>query len=405
MTDNKKMFYKLYKQTIKNNKEGYTTNIEEMCKLHIKGITEEEIQQYKNEVETIIKKCDGTNWTLGTELEYGGYDNRLSYDGNDEENIIETIKHDCSVSGDGTEYNLKPVTEEEFNSPEYKKKLESFCFRAVNKDCRIVKSAGEHFHYKWDEAEPIMGHMLKGILFQQQAITRLVDKEEDITDLEKILGAEYIKEFSYNEIAINTKMLAEYSYSENKRLKTKREDLEVHNKSSLTYEENEYAKEFTRMTHEARQWLYCTSNRSGTENYGLGTDATRGWDRHETIEIRCWRTTTDFRSIIARGLVGKFFLSWILKNTMLAITGYLTPEEESIWNDMDDKTRKCFTYLAFHTNNSHGVALKVSDICMKLGVTEAFARAIKCRTSIYQKSLLKGSDDRKAKDLINEMGE
>jgi hypothetical protein len=155
---------------------------------------------------------------------------------------------------------------------------------------------------------------------------------------------------------------------------------------------------------EAIRFLYSVSNRHGTEEYGLGNDGTRGYTRHGTVEIRAFKTTTDYRSIIARTIISEFFLKWCAR-TRFAIEGFIDWEEvPSIWELMNEAhyivVKNMYTYLAFHCHNKHAVGHTKEELLEKLQVSKQYATAITRRSSMIAKSLLNNSPEKRAKELF-----
>lgn len=307
------------------------------------------------------EKNEETKMMFGIELEYGGYDNRLQVKPDD---IIETVKTDGSVAGDGREYNLCPREYETISNGTFAKEIETFMYRAANHNCTESATAGNHIHYSYN------GKDMPGNGERIHEIMRVVRNA-----------------FSY-----------QYIYSE----------LNQKIECNTNIEQGKIITPRIKAYHDAIQWLYSISNRSGHEDYGLGGDYTRGYTRHGTIELRCWRTTLDYRSVIARVIVGWFFIKWALA-TEQAEQGKLENEvdwnELNIWNQMakDEKVKNAYTYLAFHFNNKHWIGLKEDDLCAKLNTTVQMARAIKNRTRLYQKSLIQQNPEARTKELFKKI--
>lgn len=301
-----------------------------------------------------------TNMMFGIELEYGGYNNRLIVR---EDDIIETVKTDGSVSGDGREYNLLPQYYKKITDGTFAKDIESFMLRAANHHCTESATAGNHIHYSYKDIVPEDGDRIHEIMNTVRSA------------------------FNY-----------QYVY---KNLKEK-----IETNDNIT--QGKIITPHIKAYHDAIQWLYSVSNRSGHEDYGLGTDYTRGYTRHGTIELRCWRTTLDYRSVIARVIVGWFFIKWALA-TEKEESGKLENEvdwnELDIWKQMekDEKVKNAYTYLAFHFNNKHYIGLEEDKLCEKLNVTAQMARAIKNRTRLYQKSLIQHNPEARTKELFKKV--
>lgn len=306
------------------------------------------------------EKNQETNMMFGIELEYGGYNNQLQIKPDD---IIETVKTDGSVAGDGREYNLNPRKYETITSGSFAKEIESFMFRAANHNCTESGTAGNHIHYSYKDINMNDG-----------------DRIHDVMSIVR-------NNFGYS-----------YVYKQlNKKIEVNSDPTKG---DIMTPRVKAY--------HDAIQWLYSVSNRSGHEDYGLGSDYTRGYTCHGTIELRCWRTTLDYRSVIARVIVGWFFIKWALATEQKENPRL---EEEVDWNELDiwkqmekdEKVKNAYTYLAFHFNNKHWIGLKEDDLCEKLNVTVQMARAIRNRTRLYQKSLIQNNPEARTKDLFKKI--
>lgn len=306
------------------------------------------------------EKNQKTNMMFGIELEYGGYNNRLQIKPDD---IIQTVKADASVAGDGREYNLCPRKYETIPSGSFAKEIETFMFRAANHNCTESATAGNHIHYSYKGIDRNDGQRIHEIM----------------NVVRNHFGYSYIWEQLNQKIEVNS---------------------DPTKGAIMTPRAKAY--------HDTIQWLYSVSNRSGHEDYGLGSDYTRGFTCHGTIELRCWRTTLDYRSVIARVIVGWFFIKWALATEQEENPRV---EEEVDWNELDiwkqmekdEKVKNAYTYLAFHFNNKHYIGLKEDDLCEKLNVTAQMARAIKKRTRLYQKALIKGNPEERTKELFKKI--
>lgn len=340
-----------------------------------KKLTVEQIE------DLIAAKKDGkevNNWLFGIELEYGGYDNRLNYR-DDEETLIQTIKTDGSVSGDGTEYNLKPISFEDLTTKkDIIRKIESFCFNVANKRCTISKTAGMHIHFSWDkefetEEGETMGSWL-GILAREIFTT-------SFNNYAHTQGWPSIKLITPTE-TIDWKAIGEDGL-----LKWKLEQI--------------------KKLYDAFQFIYSVSNRDGTEDYGLGTGYTRGYTFHKTLELRCWRTSYDFREIIARVFVARFFLQYILRLGLYQENELYEEIEnmENIWTILNKeenaKIKAMYEYLAYNTHNKHKMGLPLHMLMTKLEtINKGYADEIKRRSDIYNKALIKTNGARKAKETF-----
>ena len=321
------------------------------------------------------------NWKFGVELEYGGHNNRLEYNPENEDEIIETIKKDGSVSGDGTEYNLKPLSFEDLKSDKKLiKALESFCYRAANKRCTISKTAGMHIHFSWDkEYDKPAGAEMGRIL---------IDSANDIfyTNFNKYIDASQRTSFPSIKI-INP--------------------LESYNWKQPSDTLKNWEIERVKRLYEAFQFIYSVSNRDGTEMYGLGNGYTRGYSRHKTLELRCWRTTYDFREIIARIFIARFFLQYILRIGLYK-NNHLYEEIEnmpSIWSYLNDKKneqlKSMYEYLAYNCRNLHKMGLPLHMLMSKLyTIDREYPQAIKKRSDVYNKALTKNTSAKKAKEVF-----
>lgn len=324
----------------------------------------EHFMVYANEITDIKNKF--TNMKFGTELEYGGRGD--SYDCS----IVETIKDDGSVSGDGREYNLKPQELWAANKDTaFSRELESFMKINANKmHCTEHASAGEHIHYSYDGIATHDGRLIEQAIDDLMSVTNgIYDFKNKITDYRnyemRLKRAEGIEPYESKLHSINENIRLEKLY-------------------------------------EAFQMLYSTSNRSGGENYGLGRNVTRGYTRHGTIEIRCWRTTLDYRSVLCRARIGWDWLKWMIEKCILHEKGYIDWEYESIMSIFkNDHIVRDFIYLAFHTNNKHRVGWTEEEIMEKFNITRNYAKAIKTRSQLYKKQLIVGSDEERVRKMFN----
>lgn len=340
--------------------------------------------------ELIASEVNGkevNNWKFGIELEYGGYNNEISYNPEDENNLIETIKEDCSVSGDGTEYNLKPISFDELKSnKKIIKALESFCYRVANKNCTLSKTAGMHIHFSWDKEFDT----------------------DDGRDFGRILVD--ISNWLYNDWtsqAHKFKCMADTNYT--MPAGKGRQDLTVPCELIQWKKDKDTQWETNMMKrlYEAFQFIYSVSNRDGTEQYGLGTGYTRGYSRHKTLELRCWRTSYDFREILARVFIARFFLQYILRIGLYERNDYKEElkEMESIWDMINKpenaKLKNMYEYLAYNVRNKHKMGLPLYMLINKLlTYNTQYAAEIKKRSDIYDKSLKKNTNAKKAKEVF-----
>lgn len=331
------------------------------------------VEQIEDLIASIKDGKEINNWMFGIELEYGGYNNWISFR-DDPDTLIETIKHDGSVAGDGTEYNLKPIS---FKSLKENKKLikelESFCFRVANKNCTLSKTAGMHIHFSWDkEFDTDEGRLMGRILS---------------TTANELFWT-YRNKYTERGLSQIVRELPEMI-----KWKEPGDELE---KWDLTRAQKLY---------DAFQFIYSVSNRDGTEMYGLGTGYTRGYSSHKTLELRCWRTTHDFREIIARIFIARFFLQYILRIGLYKENELYEEIEnmESIWSMLNKqpKLKAMYEYLAYNIHNKHKMGLPLHVLMTKLGTLEVgYVNEIKRRSDLYNKALIKQTNGKKAKEVF-----
>lgn len=315
--------------------------------------------------------------TFGIELEYAGRNNAC----NERHELTEDLKYDGSVAGDGREWNLKPQEISDVTSEKYKKLLESWMVTASNHGCLIHASAGNHIHFGGNST---IDEYLETLEYD--------DDDGPNSEVMHRVG-ESVRKVFYLFFGGNTPL---YDKENNQ--------LTWGDKTKLTKTLNEETASFLKKCYEALQFLYSVSNRSGNEDYGLGNDGTRGYTRHATVEIRVFRTTTDYRSVIARVLVSKFFIEWCCK-ARFADNKYIDWEEvPSIWDELNKEENKqikdMYTYLAFHEHNKHNVGLSKDELREKLNVSKSICLAIKRRSSMIAKALLPNTADNKVKELF-----
>lgn len=315
--------------------------------------------------------------TFGIELEYAGRDNAC----NSNHELTEDLKYDSSVAGDGREWNLRPQKISEITSEKYKKLLESWMVTASNHGCLIHASAGNHIHFGRESTVAAYRETLEY-------------DDEDCPDSEVMCS-----------IGESVRKVFALFFGEGIPLYDKENNiLTFDKKKKLTKTLNEETYTYIKKCYEALQFLYSVSNRSGNEAYGLGYDGTRGYTRHATVEIRVFRTTTDYRSVIARVLVSKFFVEWCCK-ARFADYEYIDWEEvPSIWDEINKEENKTikdmYTYLAFHEHNKHSVGLSKDELREKLNVPKNICLAIKRRSSMIAKALLPNTAENKVKELF-----
>lgn len=313
------------------------------------------------------------NMKWGTELEFGGRGDFLSM--SNYGSIIQDEKHDGSVSGSGREYNLVPLDYYFLRNPAAKKNLENFMKDAVNKtNCTDAACAGEHIHYSYDGICSEHGADI------QNAINEMCLKISNYTT-------------AFTEMPHNIKY-----FNDQKDLADKERDL------IMQYAKYEELQRDVKI-YDAFRWLYSISNRTGHENYGLRRDVTRGYTCHRTIELRAWRTTLDYRSVLARVTVGWYWLTWMIEKAELNKLGFVDWHREDIWQYTreNEYLADMYKYLAFHNNNKHQVGLDEQELILKLNVTKAFASAVKARSRMFAKQLKINSPEEQAKKLFNKI--
>ena len=338
-----------------------------------KLISKETWLNRKSRIE-FLEKCIYSAKTFGIELEYAG---RNTYC-NERHELTETVKHDGSVAGDGREWNLKPKKLYNIRSDEYKKSLESWMCSAVAHNCEMHVSAGNHIHFGADD------------IWESEDYEDDYDEEQHYeSEIMSWIGSavRYVFDNVYAETIYDTEGKAILWGDKIKALKDA-SDSNIQKKRCM----------------EAIRFLYSVSNRHGTEDYGLGKDGTRGYTRHGTVEIRAFKTTTDYRSIIARTIVSNFFINWCTI-TRFATEGFIDWEEiPSIWEWLNEmrhmNVKSMYTYLAFHKHNRHAVGHTKKELMEKLQVSKQYATAITRRSSMIAKSLLNNSPEKRAKELF-----
>ncbi len=349
------------------------------CNEHIVKQIDEYFQEYTICYENMKNKFEQTGnedgeAKFGTELEYGG---RGSFvDPEKYSDIIQDEKTDGSVSGSGREYNLKPelIWKSWTTRSDTKTKYENFMKENANKlKCTEHASAGEHIHYSYPGICGEDGSVLTGTINE---LVNFLPYEMSRRWNRNINECEYIKRITKE-------------YKEERSAITKIKKLNTLERAKKLYE--------------AYQALYSTSNRSGCESYGLARDVTRGYTCHNTIELRCWRTTLDYRMVFCRALIGWEWLKWIIKKEWLNKQGFIDWEEESFWKEIN-KTQRALTaykYLAFNIRNKHRVGLSENELIEKLNETKQFAKAMKIRSNMFMKQLVEGTDEERVKKIFN----
>ena len=353
-------------------KETPATQEEIQNLLEEKGITEHVFLDRKRRIE-FLEKCMCRVKTFGIELEYAG---RNTYC-NDTNELTETVKYDGSVSGDGREWNLKPQRICDIRSDRYKKSLEAWMCSAIAHNCEMHVSAGNHIHFGADDME-------ENGEYDDWNNQPLYD-----SGIMCLIGEAVRKVFNnvYSATVYDTEGYT-ITWTDKIRALKDASDSDLAKKKCM----------------EAIRFLYSVSNRHGTEDYGLGSDGTRGYTRHGTVEIRAFKTTTDYRSVIARVIVTNFFLNWCTKARFVT-EGYIDWEEvPSIWDWLNEEhnmnVKNMYLYLAFHYHNKHAVGHTKEELIEKLQISKQYATAITRRSSMIAKSLLNNSPEKRAKELF-----
>lgn len=363
--------YKFYME----HKECPATDEELNKFLEEKIISKETWLNRKSRIE-FLERCIYSAKTFGIELEYAG---RNTYC-NEKHELTETVKYDGSVEGDGREWNLKPQRLCDIRSDNYKKSLESWMCSAVAHNCEMHISAGNHIHFGANDMQE-----------NEDYEDDWYDDEEQHYDsaIMSWIGAAVRNVFDnvYGGTIYDTEEHVILWADKVKALKDA-SDSSILKKRCM----------------EAIRFLYSVSNRHGTEEYGLGNDGTRGYTRHGTVEIRAFKTTTDYRSIIARTIITNFFLNWCAK-TRFAIEGFIDWEDvPSIWEWLNEthhiNVKSMYTYLAFHCHNRHAVGHTKEELMEKLQISKKYATAITRRSSMIAKSLLNNTPEKRAKELF-----
>lgn len=316
--------------------------------------------------------------TFGIELEYAGMNTAC----NQNHPLTETMKYDGSVADDSREWNLKPQKLNKILSKEYKTDLESWMVTATKHGCLIHKTAGQHIHFGAnDMCENENGDEYEYDDEYDEYNRYESDTMQGIGQCVQNVFCEAISKTWKNEEEINV-------------IWEKRILLN----DKISNEESEKTKKCVN----ALKFLYSVSNRDGTEVYGLGRDGTRGFTRHGTVEIRAFRTTTDYRSVIARTIVSKFFLEWCSKTEMERYISWDNIPDiwEELHKDENKIVKDMYTYLAFHAHNKHKVGMTEEELRIKLNIPKQVVRAIKTRSSMISKSLLNNAPEKIAKELF-----
>lgn len=353
-------------------KENPATPEEIQNFLEEKSLTEQVFLDRKRRIE-FLEKCIYSAKTFGIELEYAG---RGTYC-NELHELTETVKFDGSVAGDGREWNLKPQRLCNIRSEKYKKSLESWMCSAVANNCEMHVSAGNHIHFGADDIEENGEYDdWNGQPLYDSAIMSSVG--EAVRRVYSNVYGGPIYDTEGNTILWTEKIRALKDAS----------DSDIAKKKCM----------------EAIRFLYSVSNRHGIEDYGLGSDGTRGYTRHGTVEIRAFKTTTDYRSVIARVIVSNFFINWCSK-IRFVIEGYIDWEEiPSIWDWLNEthnmNVKNMYLYLAFHCHNKHAVGHTKEELIEKLQISKQYAAAITRRSSMIAKSLLNNTPEKRAKELF-----
>lgn len=382
MNEKQKMYslYKENKGAVEQIAEKIKNDEEELAKIR-ETITDDiilqKITKSIRDIEYIDMDFDHKiedNYTkVGIELEYEGCD--LDPDGLDDKfgTIIETVKEDGSVRGDGMEINLKPVKIGDISKAAFRNKLENMMVKAADDGCKVGWSAGMHVHVSSNALNEQQGRTIYELF-------RSVFADDNTTIVWKTDNRYYDEEEDDYGNEIYTEREEDEEFFGVKRKISARTRLKI--EKTLTDE--------ARVKADWLQFLYSTSEREGFEPYGLAFDGTRGYTSHGTIEIRVWRTTLDFRKVIARAKIATFWVNHVCRNIKLLEDGYIEWKDINIWEDLknDNEMLDAYKYLAFNCDNQfHDVGLEEDELIEKLEAHTAFARGIKERSLLIKKSL------------------
>lgn len=327
------------KKETKQTTEELTSEIYEEIKKENEdeGKTKEAIKQCIFKLREIIDETDEEKNPImfGIELEYAGYDTDVR------SSLIEERKNDSSVNGDGLEINLKPVLRTEDNIKKFRNKAEKMMLSAIQNDCQVDYSAGMHIHMSSNSISDFDGEIIDDIF---EDVSRMPHLDKDTT--KRVV---HITEDKEVEEVTESYILNEIDddYIDQYKKITGRETLELKENAILTIKEKERL--------EWMRFLYLTSEREGFEPYGLNADGTQGYTLHHTIELRCWRTTLDFRKLTARVTIASFWLYYVLRMTRLAEEGFIDWENINIWEELNkkenEKVKDAYEYLVFNCDN------------------------------------------------------
>lgn len=364
-------FYKKYKELGIAKHAIPKEEIEEFLKE--KQISEDEYLAKMNRIDYLLSAKNELD-SFGIELEYAGRNNAC----NQNNVLTEESKFDGSVAGDGREWTLKPQPISRIRNDTYKKELESWMVTAINHGCLIHQSAGNHIHLGcWADIDD----------YDEDYEEYCTPRTDTIVQLGNATRLVFLYAFVQENI-----------YDENSEI------IPWETRKRVTKKLHEDMPEKIKKCYEAAQFLYAVSNRNGSEDYGLARDGTRGYTRHNTVEIRAFRTTTDYRSVIARTIVSKFFVEWCIYAKLVEEEFMDWEEVPSIWSELEkmenSEVKNMYKYLAFHCTNKHHISLTKDELCTKLGVTKAYANAISKRSLLINKALQPNSPEERAKNLF-----
>ena len=66
----------------------------------------------------------------------------------------------------------------------------------------------------------------------------------------------------------------------------------------------------------------------------------------------------------------------------------------------DINVENCFKYLAFHKNNKHNVGYSEKELEQLMNISHPMVLAIKKRSDMIQKALVKGTNESDVKELF-----
>ena len=338
---------------------------EGMIKTCIKEIKEieEDTDRTKNEI------------MFGIELEFEGYDTDVR------SSLIEDKKDDGSVKGDGLEINLYPVLMNKTDIDEFKKKAEKMMLSAIKNSCKVGPSAGMHIHLSSDTINQREGRIIEEV-FVKVFCNSEMDKFWDDTKEKKYIYDDYENEYIdvTDEDPENIEIL-ENDYDGSV--------IEVKGKELLRTKNEDLMSDKIKMNLEWIKFLYSVCERDGFEEYGICRDGTRGYTDHETVELRAWRTTLDYRKLTARAKIAAFWIYNVCKNKRLIEHGFITEKTVDIWEDLqkDKEALDAYKYLAFNCDNKYNIGYTREELEKKLYTEKEIANAITDRSKLIKKSL------------------